>query len=165
MYIYDNIFHNFSCNVSDKLYRENQNTHFMFNNFFFENAVYKNLRKKCGTKYGTKHGTARQATGDNTIRHMRYIPNATYTHSEYVILTAFPHQQWLRESAPVLRYRCIACLVTVYMCSVLKHCLIAVIWFLHRIYRLGRQHQITGLSDFPTPCPPQRSLCAGIYSR
>jgi hypothetical protein len=30
---------------------------------------------------------------------------------QYVILTAFPQQQWLRERASVLRYTYIACLV------------------------------------------------------
>jgi len=28
-----------------------------------------------------------------------WITKATGTHSEYVILTAFPRQQWMRESA------------------------------------------------------------------
>jgi hypothetical protein len=39
------------------------------------------------------------------------IPEATNAHSEYVILTAFPLQQWLHERASMLRYRYIACLV------------------------------------------------------
>jgi len=34
---------------------------------------------------------------------------ATDTHSEYVIRVAFPHQQWLRERASVLRYTYIVC--------------------------------------------------------
>jgi hypothetical protein len=37
-----------------------------------------------------------------TIWRMRFacwIPNATNTHSEYVILIAFPLQQWLHERA------------------------------------------------------------------
>ena len=34
-----------------------------------------------------------------------------YTHSEYVILIAFPLQQWLHERASVLRYTYIASLV------------------------------------------------------
>ena len=41
-----------------------------------------------------------------TIRRMRiacWIPKATDTHSEYVILFGFPLQQWLHESASVLR--------------------------------------------------------------
>ena len=47
-----------------------------------------------------KYGTARQATYDNIIRRMRFacgITKATDTHSEYVILTAIPQQQLLRQ--------------------------------------------------------------------
>jgi len=47
-----------------------------------------------------------------TIWRMRFacwITKATNTHSEYVILTAFPWQQWLRESAPILRHPYTAC--------------------------------------------------------
>ena len=61
-----------------------------------------------------KYGRARQATDDNRIRRMRYacrITKATDTHSQYVILTAFPLQQWLRERASILRYTYIACLL------------------------------------------------------
>jgi hypothetical protein len=54
-------------------------------NFFSENgAVY---------EYVEKYGTARQATDDNIIQRMRFacwITKATDTHSEYVILIAFP---------------------------------------------------------------------------
>ena len=39
-----------------------------------------------------------------------WIPKATNSHSEYVILTAFPLQHWLHERATVLRYTYIACL-------------------------------------------------------
>ena len=38
----------------------------------------------------------------------RWIPKATNTHSEYVILIAFPPQQWLHERASMLRYTYIA---------------------------------------------------------
>jgi len=40
-----------------------------------------------------------------------WIPKATDTLSEYVILIAFPLQKWLHESASILRYIYIACLV------------------------------------------------------
>jgi hypothetical protein len=74
--------------VSDKSCTENQNTHFMSNNFFSENrAVYEIMWKK--------YGRARQTTDDNIIRRMRFacrITKATDTHSEYVILIAFPWQ-------------------------------------------------------------------------
>jgi hypothetical protein len=33
-----------------------------------------------------------------------WIPKATDTHAEYVMLIAFPLQQWLLERASVLRY-------------------------------------------------------------
>jgi hypothetical protein len=42
-----------------------------------------------------------------TIRRLRiacWIPIATDTHSEDVIVIAFPLQQWLEERASVLRY-------------------------------------------------------------
>jgi hypothetical protein len=61
-----------------------------------------------------KYGTARQTTDDNKILRMRFtcwITKATDTHSEYVILIAFPRQQWLRERVSVLRYTYIDCLV------------------------------------------------------
>jgi hypothetical protein len=62
--------------VTDKSYRENQNTHFMFSKFFFSKncALYDIMWKKnCG---------ARQATGDYIIEHMHigcWITKATDT--------------------------------------------------------------------------------------
>ena len=51
MYIYDNISLNspFNYNVSGNICTANQNTHFMFNNFFSENRdVYEIMWNKCG---------------------------------------------------------------------------------------------------------------------
>jgi hypothetical protein len=48
-----------------------------------------------------------QATGDSIMRHIRFacwVNKATETHSEYIIVIAFPHQQRLRERPSVLRY-------------------------------------------------------------
>ena len=45
------------------------------------------------------------------MRFACWITNATDTHSEYVMLIAFPRQQWLLERASILRYTYIACLV------------------------------------------------------
>jgi hypothetical protein len=63
-----------TINVSDKSCTENQNTHFMFNNFF---------RKSCHLWDNVeKYGRARQATEDNIIRRMRFacwITKATNT--------------------------------------------------------------------------------------
>ena len=41
----------------------------------------------------------------------QWVPKATNTHSEYVIISAFPPQQWVHERASMLRYIYIACLV------------------------------------------------------
>jgi hypothetical protein len=40
------------------------------------------------------------------------IPRAINTHTDCVIIIVFPLQQWLHESASVLRYTYIACFVT-----------------------------------------------------
>jgi hypothetical protein len=61
-----------------------------------------------------RYGSTGQATGDNIIRRMRFacwITKDTHTHSEYVILAAFPLQQWLHERASVLRLyvHCVSC--------------------------------------------------------
>ena len=75
-------------NVSDRCI-ENQNTHFSSVTIFW---------KLCHL-WGNvdRHGRARQATEYNKIQRMRFacwITRATDTNSEYIILTAFPRQQW-----------------------------------------------------------------------
>ena len=47
------------------------------------------------------------------------FPPPPYTHTEYVILNAFPPQQLFRERASMLRYAYIACLVVQYLQTVL----------------------------------------------
>ena len=54
-----------------------------------------------------KYGTGRKAI--DQLGKKGYI----HTHSEYVILLAFPRQQWLLEGTSILRYTYIACLVYV----------------------------------------------------
>jgi hypothetical protein len=52
--------------------------------------------------------TAGQATDENILRRMRFpcwINEATDTYSEYVILIAFPRQNWLNEGTSMLRLR------------------------------------------------------------
>jgi len=86
--------------------RENQNTHFMFSNFFWKLCcLWDNVEKCC---------RARGAANDDIIQCMCsacWIPNATNSCSEYVIHIALPLQQWLREHASMLHYMYIACLV------------------------------------------------------
>jgi len=45
------------------------------------------------------------------VRIACWIPKATDTHLEYVILIVFQLQQWLHERASMLRYTYIACIV------------------------------------------------------
>jgi hypothetical protein len=49
-----------------------------------------------------------------------WIPKATDTHSEYVILIASPPQEWLHEHASMLRYTYIAFVVYVLVSSILS---------------------------------------------
>jgi hypothetical protein len=67
-----------------------------------------------------KYCRAGQATNDNIIWRMRialWISKAKNITSEYVTITAFPLHHRLHESASMLRYACIACLVY-YYCAV-----------------------------------------------
>jgi hypothetical protein len=61
-----------------------------------------------------KYHKAEQATDENIIQHMHFacwITTATDTHSEYVVLIAFPQQQWLHERTSMQRFMYTACLV------------------------------------------------------
>jgi hypothetical protein len=91
-----------------KVVRENHNTHFMFNHFFFENSAGNETMW---------NNTVEPKGPQMTICRMRmacWIIKATNTHSEYVILIVFPLQQWLHERTSILRYTHIACLGRVY---------------------------------------------------
>ena len=50
------------------------------------------------------------------MRFSCWMPKDTDTHSEYVILIAFPLQQWLQERASLFRYMHIARLVVSLPC-------------------------------------------------
>jgi hypothetical protein len=82
-------------NVPDKSCRENQDAHFVFNNFLFpENcAIYEIIWKNVVDR------------PQMAIRRMRlacWISGNTDTHSTYEILIPFPLQQWLHERAIML---------------------------------------------------------------
>jgi len=90
--------------VSDKSCREKQNTLFMSSILF---------RKSCHLWDNVKNNVQpdRPEIILTALAHCMLIPKATGTHSEYVILTVFPQQQWLHERASMLYYTNIACLV------------------------------------------------------
>jgi hypothetical protein len=92
-------------NISDKSCRENRNTYFVFSNFFFENRagyeiMWTNLEQR-----GRPQMTIWR------IRTAHCVTKAANTHSEYVILIAFPQQQWWHERASMLRHKYISSLV------------------------------------------------------
>jgi hypothetical protein len=61
-----------------------------------------------------KYRRAGQATDDNKAHALAYwITKTTNAHSDYLIVIAFPLQQWLHESATMLRYTSISCSVFV----------------------------------------------------
>jgi hypothetical protein len=94
-----------------------------------------------------KYGTARQTTDDNIIRRMRFtcwITKATDTHWEYVILIAFPLQQWLRESASVLRYT--------YTASLVHTCVLQCVTFDISLQNTEPEHNLNNSTVLEPPC-------------
>jgi hypothetical protein len=77
-------FHLRMKNVSNRICIADQHTHYMFNNFFLN-----------GTKYEIMWMTIW------CMCNACWVPKATNTHSEYVILIAFLLHQWLHERAPM----------------------------------------------------------------
>ena len=78
-------------NVLDGSCREIQNTQFMVNNIFFKNPAVNEIMWK---------NTVEPDKPLMTIWCMHiacWIPRFTDTHSKYVILIAFPLQQWLHK--------------------------------------------------------------------
>jgi len=78
-------------------------SHFTLNKVFF--------RKSCRVR-GNVEKHCRAGRPQMTIWRMRntcWVPKATNTHSEYVLLIDFPRQQWLPHRALMLHYT--ACLV------------------------------------------------------
>ena len=75
-------------NVWDKSCTENQNTHFVFGNFFFlENrAIYEIMWENIV-------GRGRPQMAIRRVRIACWIPKATNKHSEYVILIAFARRR------------------------------------------------------------------------
>jgi hypothetical protein len=87
-------------------FAENSKTHILCSATFFleKPAVYEIMWQNI-VELGRPQMTAWR------MRVACWIPWATNTHSEYVILIAFPLQQWLRERASALHYTYIACLI------------------------------------------------------
>jgi hypothetical protein len=74
-------------NVSDEGYRENRKTHFKISKFFPKIDPL--------SKYIVQSGRPQMTIWRMHIEY--WISKAANTDSEYVILIAFPQQQWLQE--------------------------------------------------------------------
>jgi hypothetical protein len=91
-------------NVSDKSRRENQNTYFVFSNFFFENRALCEIMWRNILRRGRPHKTIWRMP--ITCR----IPKPTNTHSEYAIRIPIPLHKCCKKApqrtSPVLLYIC-----------------------------------------------------------
>jgi len=92
-------------NAADKICMENQNTRFMFSNFFSENRAGYEIQFKNIVESDRLQVTTWR------IHTACWLPKAKTTHWDYVTLTAFPLQQWLHKRASVSNYTCTDCLV------------------------------------------------------
>ena len=91
-------------NVSDKSCKKNQNTHFVFSNFFPENRAVYEIMWENVVEQDRPQTTWRTRTAC-------WIPKAIDTHLEYVVFIIFPLQQWLRERTLILYLyiHCMSC--------------------------------------------------------
>jgi len=95
--------------VSDKLCRKTLNTHFMFNIFYENHDVYKIMWKNIVDR----------ARSQMIIWRMRiacWIPKATNTSPEYVLLTDFPLQRRLHEEHLIVTLR-VHCMSGLNLCE------------------------------------------------
>ena len=100
--------------------RENQNTHFMFSTVFPKTVPF---MRKCPNMWWRQRGFSWQYCGALHAVYVRLHARKhahTRTHTpKYVIVIAFPHQQWFPERASELRDTYIAFLVFVVVFYVL----------------------------------------------
>ena len=93
-------------NYADKFCMENQNTRFMFREFFF-------FLNRAGYEIRCKNIVESDRL-QVTMWHIHiacWLPKAKNTHLKFVTITAFPLQRWLHIHASVSRYTCIDCLL------------------------------------------------------
>jgi hypothetical protein len=85
--------------VSGKSSRVHQNTHFMFNNFYFRKScrLWDNVEKHRRAGHATDAYMTHALTCWITKAAHTHAHTHTHTHTKYAILIAFPRQQWLRE--------------------------------------------------------------------
>jgi hypothetical protein len=92
-------------NISDKCCRENQNTHFVLNNFFPENRAVHEIMRKSIVELGSPQMTIR------CMSFACWIAKATHTHSRICHIYYFRTATMVCERASMLHYTYTACLV------------------------------------------------------
>ena len=92
------------CIFLEKIRRENKKKQLLLS-FFFSKIVL--FMGQCRKKFVQP---ARLQVTTWCMRIAWWIPKATNTHSQYVILVALPLQIYLQESASILRFTYIACI-------------------------------------------------------
>jgi len=95
-------------NVLDESCRENRNTHFMSNNFFFPFSKIVPFMRYIGKTFAVR---SRPQMTICRIRIACLIPRATNSRSGCVLHIDFPLQQWLHERSSLLHSPYIALLV------------------------------------------------------
>jgi hypothetical protein len=120
-------------NASDKVLVEIKPHILYFMKFFRKSYRVWNNVEKCG-----RPG---QATGDNTEQVFCMLgTKGSKTHTECVIFIAFPQQQSLLQSASILRYiyiSCLVCLVVYYRSTCSKLCTLKPIIMLLNLHNCG----------------------------
>jgi hypothetical protein len=124
-------------------------THFRFLNFFYHKSfrLWNNV-EKCEMNRGRPQ---------MAIRRMRiafWVPKVTNTHSEYVILIAFPQKQWLHERATIVTSHVRRVLAAV----TLQWAVLLSVWY--RQYLYGPDSVTPSISVWAGQCDTV-SICMG----
>lgn len=106
--------------VSDRCYRESQNTHVVLNYFVSENHTVCEILRKMWQSQRSQRREYRMAHALSVLE-----SKATDKHLEYEIRVAFLLHQWLHKHSSFLRYTFIVCLVSYTMWIFISfHCLV-----------------------------------------
>jgi hypothetical protein len=129
------------------LWSKSKHTHFMFNNFLFSGsrAVFKIMWKSI----------VEPDRPQMIIWRMRiacWIPNATNTQKDYVIIIAFPLQQWLHECASILHVGIWSFLFSVVYTVIQVSASGPLIYLRNKLYILWTVHRDTHMWERPTKC-------------
>ena len=96
-----------------------------------------------------------------------WLPKATNTHSEHVIIISFPLQQWLHERASLLRYMYIAsvgisimqssvwCRIN-YLRAIIGSVIVVTIWFIRGLFEVA--HWFLAEAQLASPCDAHTSV-------